>query len=118
MGEILVRQSLMSDRKTMRLAKLLGEDRYAAAGCVVALYLWALDNAPDGNLDPDFASYVGDVVGYKGNSEQLMEALTQSRWILNTADFGDDDEDVSLFIADWHEDNTPISRYTETNPNK
>lgn len=119
MRQILVRQSLMNHRQTMRLAKMLDEDRYTAAGRVIALWLWALDNAPDGVLDGDFGVYSGDVVGYAGgDSQRVLSAFIASGWIVDTSTLGEDDEDAALVIADWTSVDGPISVATETDPNQ
>lgn len=56
MSSVQVQQSLVSHRKTLRLARLLSLDRYAVVGRLVALWAWRLDNAAsDGRLNDDGA---------------------------------------------------------------
>ena len=67
MAWIEVHQSLPSHRKTSKLMRELGvKTRAQAVGHLVMLWLWALDNAPTGNLrelDPDD---VADAAGWSG----------------------------------------------------
>lgn len=61
MSFLQVQQSLVTHRKTLRLAQLLGIDRSAVVGRLIALWAWCLDNAPDGCLgvEPTTGTDVG-----------------------------------------------------------
>ena len=85
MAFIQVQQSLVSHRKTLRLARLMGVDRHAAMGRLVALWLWCLDNAPDGVLSDDVDDkMLADVMGWTeemGEPFDLVEALHTAGFI-------------------------------------
>lgn len=91
MAWIEVHQSLPSHRKTSKLMRELGvKTRAQAVGHLVMLWLWALDNAPTGNLrelDPDD---VAEAAGWAGDSGKLLAALEKSGYL---------DEDGS--VHDW-----------------
>ncbi|MGH2504274.1 MAG: hypothetical protein ACRDID_17340 [Ktedonobacterales bacterium] len=73
MAYIQVQQSVLTHRKTLRLARLLGEDRHTTIGRLIALWLWCLDHAPDGVLAADIDDgTLADVMGW---SEQLGDPL-------------------------------------------
>ncbi len=98
MSFVQVHQSLVTHRKTLRLARLLSMDRYATVGRLVALWAWSLDNALDGVFGDDIdAEVVADVMGWEDKPAELLEALI-------TAGFLDvDPRDQRLHIHDWHE---------------
>ncbi len=104
MSFLQVQQSLVSHRKTLRLARLLALDRYAVVGRLVALWAWCLDNAPGGCLGDGIrgidADILADVMGWSsemGRPADLLEALL-------TAGFLEvDAEDGRLHIHDWHD---------------
>ena len=50
MAYIETHQSLLTHRKTLRLGRLLGMDRFCVCGRLMALWCWALDNAPDAGV--------------------------------------------------------------------
>jgi hypothetical protein len=91
MAWIEVHQSLPSHRKTSKLMRALDiKTRAQAVGHLVMLWLWALDNAPTGNLreiDPDD---VAEAAGWSGDSGKLLAALEKSGYL---------DEDGS--VHDW-----------------
>ena len=97
MAFIQVQQSLVTHRKTLRLARLLGENRYAVVGRLVALWTWCLDNAPDHDIDADVLADVMGWVEQQGKPAELFEALI-------TAGFIDmDPHDLHLSIHDWYD---------------
>ncbi|HZC07956.1 MAG TPA: hypothetical protein VE338_20130 [Ktedonobacterales bacterium] len=98
MSFIQVQQSLVTHRKTLRLARLLGIDRYAVIGRLVALWSWCLDNALDGVFGDDIdAELLADVMGWEGKPAKLVSGLM-------TAGFLDVDlSDHRLHIHDWHD---------------
>lgn len=82
MAFIQVQQSVISHRKTLRLARLLNLDRYAVMGRLVALWSWCLDNAPDGRLgvlgDDIDADMLAEVMGWSaemGTPDELLDTL-------------------------------------------
>jgi hypothetical protein len=105
MAFIPVQQSLITHRKTLRLARLLNFDRYAVVGRLVALWTWCLDNAPDGRLgvlgddvDPDI---LAEVMGWSAEIEGRPDELMDTLILVGFLDV--DEGDQSLHIHDWHE---------------
>ena len=93
MAWIEVHQSLPTHRKTRRLArelKLNGKDFPKAVGHLVMLWLWAIDNAPSGDLGSIDPYDVADAAEWSGDPEKFMDALKK-------AGFVDDD----MHIHDW-----------------
>lgn len=101
MSFVQVQQSLVTHRKTLRLARLLSLDRYATVGRLVALWAWALDNALDGVFGDDIdAEVVADVMGWEGKPAELLEALITAGFL----DVAPDEQGAArLHIHDWHE---------------
>jgi hypothetical protein len=62
MGFIQVDQG--TRRKTLRLARLLGEDRYTIPGRLVARWSWCLDCASSGSLAGIEPDILVDILGY------------------------------------------------------
>lgn len=93
MAYIETHQSLLTHRKTLRLARLLGLDRFGVAGRLMALWCWALDNAPDGFVSRSDGDILADVMGWDGEPAVLCEALV-------TAGFFELVDGVYL-IHDW-----------------
>lgn len=118
MSAIIVKQSLRNHRKVLQLAKQVGTDPETAMGMVVSLWLWALDNAPEGDLGADFADVAGPVMNYMGDPLELLSFLKSTGWIFDTEDLGEEPEDSTYMLSNWDDDLGPISRYTEADPNK
>lgn len=120
-GKVVVSGALFTDRRTMRLAKILGIDRVAAAGAIISLWIWALDNGEQrigpADLGEDFGMYAADVTGLNLDSLAITKALTASGWLLYTGDIGEDEDDAKWFIRAWDDDG-PISLLRETDPNE
>lgn len=97
MAYVQVQQSVVTHRKTLRLARLLGMDRYATLGRLVALWSWCLDNALDGSLGDVEPDILADVMAWEGKPAELVEALL-------SAGFLDlDPADATLRVHDWYE---------------
>jgi hypothetical protein len=101
MSFIQVQQSLLSHRKTLRLARLLNVDRYAAMGRLIALWLWCLDNSPDGVLGDDVDDkMLADVMGWRanmGDPEDLVDALYGAGFIA----LAEDEADERWHLVGW-----------------
>lgn len=91
-------QSLFTHRKTLRLARLLQLDIFAIVGRLMALWCWALDNAPDGAINANDADILADVMGWSGEPQTLCEALIAAGFI----EYGNSDADHYL-IHDWQD---------------
>lgn len=104
MSFIQVQQSLVSHRKTLRLARLLGLDRYAVVGRLVALWAWCLENAVDGRLAKDGddidAEILADVMGWDGKPAELVDSLITAGFL--DVDSSTQDKPV-LSIHDWRD---------------
>lgn len=99
MSFVQVQQSLITHRKTMRLARELALPRMAVVGMLVALWSWCLDNAMTGYLGPsedDVALFLADVCYFDGAAVLLLDALL-------AAGFLDREDDGALWIHDWEE---------------
>lgn len=96
MAYVQVCQSVVTHRKTLRLARLLNMDRYAVVGRLVAFWSWSLDNAPKGCLKEIEPDILADVLDYDGKPAELIEALL-------TAGFLDLDDQGHWWIHGWDE---------------
>jgi hypothetical protein len=97
MGYVQVDQGIVTHRKTLRLARLLGESRYTVVGRLVALWCWSLDSAISGALRDVDAEILADVMGWDsacGKPADLFEALI-------TVGYLDLDEDGVLRLHNW-----------------
>lgn len=91
MAWIEIHQSLPSHRKTSRLMRELGiKTRAQAVGHLVMLWLWALDNAPDGNLAALDINDMAEAAGWTGKADKLWQALVNSGFL-----------DVDGRVHDW-----------------
>ena len=90
MAFIEVHQSLPSHRKIMRLRRLLKIEAPQAVGHMVALWCWALDNAPNGNLGDFSVDEVAEAAMWKKDPDRLWHALIESGFV---------DEDN--YLHDW-----------------
>ena len=88
-------QGVHRHRKTVKLARLLGTARMAAVGHMSALWLWALDSAPEGdlsNLDPEDIAVGAE---WEGEPETFVDAAVQAEFL--------DRSRGQLVIHDWHD---------------
>ena len=86
-------QSLLTHRKTITLTALLGLDRMTVIGHLHALWWWALDNAPDGNLTRIPIPAVCEGSCYKGDQNLYIESLVNAGFI--------DRKGRGLFLHGW-----------------
>lgn len=91
MAWIQIDQALPTHRKTLRLADALDITPTHAVGLMVTLWLWSLDNAPNGLLDDIPPRTLSRILQWDGDSEELMNAM-------RGAGFLDENE-----IHDWQE---------------
>lgn len=93
MAWIEVHQSLPTHKKTRRLArelKLNTRDFAKAVGHMVMFWLWAMDNAPDGDLSDIDVYDIADAAQWTGDPKKFFDAM-------KTAGFVDEDNR----IHDW-----------------
>lgn len=87
---------LLTHWKTCKLRdKLTLKGNYEAVGLIVSLWLWAAQNASDGNITNYSARDIADGIGYKKPAGKLLEALLECKLI----DKGED----GTRIHDWEE---------------
>lgn len=95
MAWIEVHQALLTHRKTIAVAWELQLDPACIVGHMVCLWLWALDNAPSGDisqLDQRMVARIG--AGYSGDSDAFMSAIESAGFIRR--------DNGKLVIHDWH----------------
>lgn len=88
-----VHQSLLTHRKTLELADLLGLPPLYAASHVIALWLWALDNAPGGDLHVR-VTILSRAAQWSGDANSFVNALIESGFL-------DQGDDGNITIHDW-----------------
>lgn len=76
-----VHQSLPTHRKTHDLCDHLDIPPAAAVGHLVLLWLWAVDNAPDGDLACARDRTIAQAAGWPGESETFVLALADSGFL-------------------------------------
>lgn len=95
MAWIKVDQTLKDHRKLQFAADILGIPSAYLMGLIINFWLWALDNAPTGNLVGISAHMIARASQWDGNPDDLLSALTQ-------AGFLDRDDAGNLEIHDWY----------------
>lgn len=90
MAWIEVHQSLLTHRKTLVAARFLGIPKVQLVGHMVALWLWALDNAPSGEI-PDDIELLELAAEWNGESGLFSTALEKAGFI------------TACSITNWHE---------------
>ncbi len=77
-------QSLLTHRKLIRLARDLDLPRVHAAGHLIALWCWALDNAPTGALGDLEPAELAEVMQWPGDPDTLWTALFRAGFLDET----------------------------------
>lgn len=96
MAWIELHQTLPSSKKTIRLKALLRVTTPHAVGLMCMLWLWAVDNARDGDISSVSAKELAEVCGWSSRrAAELLEAMTESGFL--------DREGDSLRIHDWED---------------
>lgn len=96
MAWIELHQTLPTNRKTMRFKRLLKIKTPQAVGHMCMLWLWAIDNAPDGDLSPFGADEIAEAGGYTGKDPHaFVDALVGAGFV--------DDDGTSLMIHEWYD---------------
>ena len=85
MAWIELHQSLPTHRKTLDLADALNIIPAQAVGHVACLWLWALDNAPDGDLSEIKARTLARAAQWDGDPEPFLQALTVAGFLAGGA---------------------------------
>lgn len=93
MAWIEVHQALPTHRKTLALADSLKIEPVVAVGHLCCLWMWALDNAPDGKLGGVAPGIIARAAQWKRAAEPFVSALVSAGFIDQTAD--------AALIHDW-----------------
>lgn len=90
MAWIELHQSLPTHRKLGKLKRLLKIKTPQAVGHLAMLWLWCIDNAPDGDLSGIDAEDIAEAAEWSKDAGTFLRAMTESKLI---------DEDMR--IHDW-----------------
>lgn len=96
MAWLQVHQTLKDHRKLFDAADELEITPPHMMGLLVSFWLWALDNAPKGDLAGITPRMIARAAQWDGEPEKLAETLIRAGWI-------DENEDGALEIHDWYE---------------
>lgn len=91
MAWIELHQSLPGHRKTMRLRRALKIGQAQAIGHLCMLWLWCLDNCPDGDLSSLLDCEIAEAAGYDKKPTDFTAALRESGFL-----------DENNHIHDWY----------------
>ena len=106
---IQIYSNLVTHPKTARLAKELKlqssftSPAVTAAGILVAIWTWAIQNAPDGDLSDVPNETIADACRWKKDADELVTALEASEY-LNSDRHLHDWDDYTLQLQDLYED--------------
>ena len=81
MEYIEINTAIRNHPQLFKLAELLGISVHGAMGLVAALWLLALDIAPDGDLSKFETAYIARAIEWDGDAEQLFFALKSSGFL-------------------------------------
>ena len=96
MAWIEVHQELREHKKLYACAELLKISRTEMLGTIIALWLWALDNVPDGSLAGISNRTIARVCDWpERRADTLVNALISTGWL--------DKSDDAMSIHDWTE---------------
>lgn len=89
-----VHKTLPDHRKSKQLEREIGERN--AFGYVMRLWMWCLDNAPEGRISGKHLSdIVEDAAGWRGEPGRLFGALLEFEWIERSGD--------AVAVHDWED---------------
>lgn len=93
MAWIELHQTLPTNKKTLRLKNILKIKTPQAIGHLCLLWLWALDNAEDGDISMFSADEIAEVAGWTGKkASTFVSALIESGFV-----------DADMHIHNWNE---------------
>ena len=81
MAWIELHQTLPNHIKLMKLKRLLKINAAQAIGHLCMLWLWALDNAPDGSLSAVDNITIAEVCGWNKSADAFVNALIETRFL-------------------------------------
>lgn len=92
MAWIELHQSLPTNKKTLRLKKTLRINTAQAVGHLCMIWLWAMDNAQDGDLSEFTPDELSEVAGWSKDATIFVDALKTSGFV-----------DADMRIHDWQQ---------------
>lgn len=95
MAWIQVEQTLPTDKKTLKLKRALNISAPYAMGIITTLWLWCIDNAPDGDITDLDGDDLADICDYPDSGEKFLNALINSGFVINNGE--------QTVIANWYE---------------
>ena len=107
MAWIELHQSLPGHRKTMRLKRILKIGQAQAIGHLCMLWLWCLDNCPDGDLSSLLDCEIAEAAGYDKKPEDFTAALRESGFL-----------DENNQVHDWYSYAGKLIEKREQNANR
>lgn len=87
---------VVEDPRTLVLAKKLGIPHLAAIGIVRFVLNFVLQKARDGEIGQFCNAQIAFEIGYWGDADKLIDALTKSGWL-------DENPECCLAVHDWHD---------------
>lgn len=100
MAWLKIYQSIREHRKILDAADDLEIEPPHMIGLLTSFWLWALDNAPDGDVSNISARNIARASQWKGDADKLLEALI-SAGLLDRRD--SETEQSTILIHDWEE---------------
>lgn len=97
MAWLQVHQTLKDHRKLFDAADELEIQPVHMMGLLISFWMWALDNAPTGDLDGITPRMIARAAQWDGPAEKLSTALIRAGWLDEDGDSG------KLTIHDWYE---------------
>lgn len=97
MAWLQVHQTLKDHRKLFDAADELEIQPVHMMGLLISFWMWALDNAPTGDLDGITPRMIARAAQWDGPAEKLSTALIRAGWLDEDGDSG------KLMIHDWYE---------------
>lgn len=107
MAWIELHQSLPGHRKTMRFRRALKIGQAQAIGHLCMLWLWCLDNCPDGDLSSLLDCEIAEAAGYDKKPEDFTAALRESGFL-----------DENNQVHDWYSYAGKLIEKREQNANR
>jgi hypothetical protein len=89
----LAKRGTFDHPKTIRLARALDVETWAALGLLEALWHWTAKYAPDGHIETENWPALAEQIRFSRGSEQLRQVLIQCGWI--------DESKGETFVHDW-----------------
>lgn len=100
MAWLKIYQSIREHRKILDAADDLEIDPPYMIGLLTSFWLWALDNAPDGDVSNISARNIARAAQWGGDADKLLESLI-SAGLLDCYD--SETEQSTILIHDWEE---------------